>query len=120
MLQVGVVPLGLLAGFLPPLLLPEGERGKEREKEKERGLHPLPHSNSASSLVGGGVPAACGLVSPPPMAHMAHIFPRGVPVTPLVLRYVSDTLWNPSGVRILPSNISIFTSQPFRDSSSCP
>src|SRR5215216_4499408 len=54
------------------------------------------------------------------MAHMAHIFPREVPITPPVLRYVPDTFRNPSGVRILPSNISIFTSQPFRDSSSCP
>src|SRR5215216_7216751 len=43
------------------------------------------------------------------MAHMAHIFPRGVPVTPPVLRYVPDTLRNTSGVRILSSNISIFT-----------
>ena len=40
--QVGGVPLGLLVQFGPPFLLPEGERGKEWEKEKETGAPLLP------------------------------------------------------------------------------
>ena len=40
--QVGGVPLGPLVQFGPPFLLPEGERGKEREEEKERGAPPPP------------------------------------------------------------------------------
>ena len=46
----------------------------------ERGCRPLPKSNSASSLV-GGAPAPCGLVCFLLMAHKAHNFSRGVPVT---------------------------------------
>ena len=38
--QVGGVPLGLLVQFAAPFLLSWGERGKEREKEKERGAPP--------------------------------------------------------------------------------
>ena len=111
----------VLVGFGPTLFsfYRRGKRGRRGSRRRKGGWRPLPKSNSASSLV-GGAPAPCGLVSLPPTAHMAHIFPRGVPVTPPVLRYVPDTLRNPSGVRILPSNISIFTARPFRDSSSCP
>ena len=64
---------------------------------RKGGWRPLPYTNSASSLV-GGTPASCGLVSLPHMAHMAHIFHREIPVTPPVLRYVLDTLRNPSDV----------------------
>ena len=60
-----------------------------------KGAAPLSLSNSGSFLV-GGAPPLCGLVCLPPIAHMAHIFPRGVPATPLVLRYVPDTFRNTS------------------------
>ena len=98
----------------PPLpYLDKGER-KEGGGEGNRSptsYFPFPPLLSLYPHVAGpigGAPTPCGLVSLPPMAHMDHIFPRGVPVTPPVLRYVPDTLRNPSGVRILPSNISIF------------
>ena len=56
----------------------------------------------------------------PLLAHKAHIFCRGCPEPLPVTRYVLDTLRNTFGVRILSSNISILTSRPFQDSSSCP
>ena len=101
----------VLVGFGPTLFsfYRRGKRARRGSRRRKGGWRPLPKSNSTSSLV-GGAPAPCGLVSPPPMAHMAHIFPRGVPVTPPVLRYVPDTFRNPSRVLIPPSNISIFTS----------
>ena len=111
----------VLVGFNPTLFsfYRRGKRGRRGSRRRKGGWRPLPKSNLASSLV-GGVPAPCGLVSLPPMSHMAHIFHQGVSVTPPVLRYVPDTLRNPSSIRILPSNISILTSRPFRDFSSCP
>ena len=79
----------VLVGFGPTLfsLYRKGKRGRRGRGTRRRkgGWCPLPKSNSASSLM-GGAPAPCGLVSLPPMAHKAHIFPRGVPVTPPVLR----------------------------------
>ena len=73
----------VLVGFGPTFFsfYRRGKRGRRGSRRRKGGWRPLPKSNSASSLV-GGAPAPCGLVSLPPMAHMAHIFPRGVPVTP--------------------------------------
>ena len=68
------------------------------EKGKAGGASPPPFLPKGWPARKRGAPAPCGLVSLPPMAHKAHIFPRGVPVTPPVLRYVPDTLRNPSGV----------------------
>ena len=72
----------VLVGFGPTLFsfYQRGKRGRRGSRRRKGGWHPLPKSNSASSLV-RGAPAPCGLVSLPPMAHQAHIFPRGVPVT---------------------------------------
>ena len=72
----------VLVGFGPTLFsfYRRGKRGRRGSRRRKGGWRPLPKSNSASSLV-GGAPAPCGLVSLPPMAHKAHIFPRGVPVT---------------------------------------
>ena len=48
-------------------------RGKDREKEKERGAVPPPLIQFG--LLTWGYP--CGLACLPPMAHKAHIFPGG-------------------------------------------
>ena len=58
-------------------------RGKEgkREGEKERGGC-RPFLQVLFGFLPWGRAILCGLVCLPPMAHMAHIFPPGVPVTP--------------------------------------
>src|SRR5215216_5493880 len=61
-----------------PFLFQEGERGKEEEREKERGgSGPLPSPIQACH--GGGTLVA--LLSFPPRPMKAHHFP-GIPVTP--------------------------------------
>ena len=69
--QVGGFLLGLLVGFDPPFLLPEGERGKEREEEKERGAQPPPLVQFGLLPCGGratplwaGVPPSYGPYGP--------------------------------------------------------
>ena len=57
-----------------------GGKGKEREREKERGAAPPPLC-PIRTLHGGRAPPPCGLPCLSPMAHVAHYFPRGVPVT---------------------------------------
>ena len=83
----------VLVGFGPILFsfYRMGKRGRRGSRRRKGGWRPLPKSNSASSLV-GGAPAPCGLVSLPPMAHKAHIFPRGVLVTSRYSRKMPESL----------------------------
>ena len=81
-------------------------------REGKGGTHP-PNLLQFGLLPKGGAPAPCGLVCFLLMAHKAHIFCRGCPEPLPVSRYVPGTLRNTSGVRILSSYISIFTSRPF-------
>ena len=99
----GGVLLGLLVqtGFAPPSFLPPEGIGRRGRGKGKGARHPR------------GLPS----LSLRPM--LAQHFPGGSG-NPSVLRKNTRITWNHSGVRILPSNISIFTSQPFRDSSSCP
>src|SRR5215216_2693253 len=72
----------------PPFLLLEVERGKEREREKERGGRaPFPLSNSDTH--GGGTP--CGLPYLSPMAHVGPLLSPGGSGNPPVLQYVPGT-----------------------------
>ena len=121
--------LGLNPTWAPPKphplpYMPEGEGKRRGRKGRGRPNPPLsflpspPSFSSYSAYMGAHQPLVAGAF--PLFAHKAYIFCRGCPEPLSVTRYVPGTLWNTSGVRILSSYISIFTSQPFRDSLSCP
>ena len=77
----GGIPLGLLVLFAP---LPSIEGGKgegKGEGEGKGGRAPSPCPIQTPQW-GEGAPPHFGLPSLSPMAHVAHYFPRGVPVTP--------------------------------------
>ena len=84
-----------LEGLALPLFLPKGWPARER-----------------------GAPAPCGLVYPS-LRPLSPSLCRGCPEPLSVTLYVPGTLRNTSGFRIPSSYILIFTSRPFRDSSSC-
>ena len=70
----------LLVGIdFPHFLVQEGEEGKEERREGTRGGTPSPCPIQTPH---GGAPPTCGLPCLSSMAHMAHYFPRGIPVTP--------------------------------------
>ena len=79
MARPGGVLLPPGVGFLPSLV-GVGEEGKEEEERRKGGVHP-PNLLQFGLLPKGGAPAPCGLVCFPLMAHKAHNFSRGVPVT---------------------------------------
>ena len=89
----------------------------EREEEGKGGAAPSLLQFGLLSCGGHATPMWAGVR--PSYGPYGSSPGGGGPVTPPVCRYVPDTFWNTSGVRMLPSNISIFKCRPFGDSSSC-
>ena len=83
--------IGLQVLFGPPSFLTEGERGREREEEKERGARPLPWSSSDSPW-DGAMATPCGLPSLSPMAHVGPLLPRGDSRNSPVLQKIPESL----------------------------
>ena len=102
----GGVLLGLQVqlGFGPPsfLLTEGGKREGEGDGKGKGGARPLPLVQFGLPM-GGGAPPLVGCPLSPLWPMLAHYFPPGVTETPRYPR-------NHSGVQILSSNISIFTS----------
>ena len=123
--QVGGILLGGLLQFgLPLSLSPEGGR-KEGRGERKGESYSLYFLSSPFSFLhldqpiwGRTIPRGAGLSRPRP--NKAHIFAEGCPGPLLVTRFLPGMSRNTSGVQIPTSYISIFTSHPLRDSSSCP
>ena len=119
-LGLGRHPLGALPPF-PCIQKGEGKRGDVEGRANPIPSLSFPPPLSFSSLGwpiwGAHQPLVAGAFSL--LAHKAHIFCRGCSETVPVTRYVPGTLWKTSDVRILSCYISIFTSRPFQDSSSC-
>ena len=63
----------------PPSFFRRGKGGRRGRGRRKGGPRPLPLSNSDSPW--GGTPPPCGMPCLSPMAHEAHYFPQGVPVT---------------------------------------
>ena len=118
--QVGGILLGPLVQFAPYHIWTRGKgrRGGEGSRSPTS-YFPFPPLLSLSLHVGGpigGAPAPCGLVC----SLTWPIKPMSLPgVARNPFRWPGIT-WNTSGVQIPSSYIWIFTSQLFRDSSSCP
>src|SRR5215216_1817086 len=111
--------LGLHVQFGLPLPSSGGGKGEGEGRGEGKGGAPPPLVQFGLPM-GGGAATACGLPPLSPLAHVGPLLSPGGSGNLPVLRKIPETIRNHSGVRILLSNISIFTSQPFRDSSPCP
>ena len=93
---------------LPPFLISGGGK-REEEGEKERGAEPLfPFPSRLPSLGGGRHPLGAGVL--PSYGPYGPYLPPGGSGNPSGTPVCTQYTPNPSGIRILPPNISIFTS----------